>query len=198
MINQRNFEEEREQARQEAERLTTILQAHGYEVGAIDWQRAGRLAYVPVNGVEVGDLITLTGSARREDLFYDVRYKLLEAMAQKDLQNNASAASWSPLDMPADAPGEMKSLWRVHLGEEERPGVNIAEVVRDGKRLYEVYPGGPQFSVHFFYVDKVTARAMQIIREAGGTVTYQPAAHRSVGFDLQKNWLVLPHKYRPM
>jgi len=59
MITPRNFAEEREQARLEAEHLTALLQAYGYEVGAIEWERSGRLAFVPVNSVKVGDLITL-------------------------------------------------------------------------------------------------------------------------------------------
>jgi len=73
----------------------------------------------------------------------------------------------------------MQSLWRIHLGEDERPGVNIAEIVRDGRRTYECYLGGPTPSIHTFYVDTISPKALQVIREAGGTVTYHPHAQRA-------------------
>lgn len=175
---QRNFEEEREQARHEAERLATFLQAHGYEVGEIDWERAGRLAYVPVNAIEVGDLITLSGSNELGRLLEDVRYKLLEATAQL-LQDNAGAASWTPLELPGDAPAEMVSLWRIHLGEDEKPGVNVVEIVRDGKRSYEHFAGGAQPGAHSFNVDTISVQAIHAIKEQGGSVTYNPSAQRA-------------------
>jgi hypothetical protein len=174
----RNFEEEREQARQVADRLTSILQAHGYEVGHIDYERAGRLAYVPVNTIEVGDLYSLDRDQPAE-ILRDVRIALLEAAAQKHLQSQERGTSWTPLEIPADAASEVQSLWRIHLGEEERPGVNIAEILRDGRRTYEYYPGGAQFGVHQFYVDKITPKALQIIRELGGKVLYSPEAQRA-------------------
>lgn len=176
---QRNFEVEREQARQEAEHLTALLQAHGYEVGEIDWERAGRLAYVPVNQIEVEDLLTLSGSNERGRLLEDVRYKLLEATAQQLLQDDALAVSWTPLERPRDAPADLISLWRVHLGEDERSGINIAEVVRGGKRLYEYFPGGAQPGVHSFPVDTISVKAIQLIKESGGTITYNPSAQRA-------------------
>jgi len=175
----RNFEEECEQARQEAERLTLRLQQHGYEVGKIDWASSGRLAYIPVNGVEVGDLITIGGSDERGHLLEDVRYKLLEAVAQQLLQDNASAVSWTPLERPSDAPAEVISLWRIHLGEDERPGVNIVEVMRSGQRTYEYYPGGPQPGIHSFPVDKISVQAIQLIKESGGSIIYNPGAQRA-------------------
>lgn len=178
-MTQRNFEVECEQAKHEAERLTTFLQTHGYEVGEIDWQRAGRLAYVPVNEIEVGDLLTLSGSGERGRLLEDVRYKLLEAKAQEVLQDEASAVSWTPLQLPEGAPEEVKGLWRVHLGEDERPGVNIAEVLRDNKRLYEHFPGGAQPGVHSFNVDTISVKAIQLIKEQGGSITYNPSAQRA-------------------
>ena len=180
MAAQRNFEEERDQAQREAERLTTFLQAHGYQVGAIDWERAGRLAYVPVNGTEVGDLLTLSGSGERGQLLDDVRYKLLEAAAQQQLHSHESAVSWTPLERPQDAAAEVQSVWRIHLSEDDmQPGVNIAEMLRDGKRRYAYYPGGPTPGVHAFYVDKISPRTLHLIREAWGTVNYNPEAQRT-------------------
>jgi hypothetical protein len=180
MVTPRNFSAEREQARAEAEQLTSRLQAHGYDVSEIDWERAGRLAYVFVDGVNVGDLLTLSGSSERGRLLEDVRYRLLEAAAQQQLHSQESAASWTPLDLPEGAPTEIQGLWRIHLGEDDaQPGVNIAEVVRDGKRRYEYYPGGPTPGVHTFYVDTITPCALQLIRAAGGTVTYHPHAQRA-------------------
>jgi len=180
MGSRRNFAEEREQARLEAEHLTTLLQAHGYEVGAIDWERAGQLAYVPVNGIVVGDLLTLSGASQRGQLLDDVRYQLLEAAAQQQLHSRECAASWTALDLPEQVPAELRGLWRVHLGEDDAlSGVNIAEMVRGEKRSYEYYPGGPTPGVHTFYVDTITARALQLIREAGGTVIYHPQAQRA-------------------
>jgi hypothetical protein len=176
---QRNFEEEREQARQVAVRLTQMLQAHGYDVGPIDWESCGRLAYVSVNGIEAGDIITLGGAGERGRLLEDVRYKVLEATAQHLLQDNAPAQSWTPLELPADAPAEVQSLWRIHLGEDDRSGVNIAEVMRGEKRSYEYYPGGPTPGVHTFYVDKITPRALHLIREARGTIRYKAEAQRA-------------------
>jgi hypothetical protein len=180
MSTQRNFAEERDQAQREAEQITTFLHNSGYDVGPIDWGRAGRLAYVPVNGVEVGDLLTLSGSSGRGHLLEDVRYKLLEAIAQEVLQEQASAASWTPLEVPSGAPAEIQSLWRIHLGEDDaRPGVNIAEVLRDGKREFVSYAGGPQPGYHSFPVDKISVRAIHLIKEQGGTVTYDPGAQRA-------------------
>lgn len=174
----KNFEEEREQAQREAQHLTTLLQAHGYDIGKIDWERAGRLASIPVNGVEVGSIISVGGSDERGSLFEDVRYKLLEATAQQLLHETGSANSWSPLELPSNASTEIQSLWRIHLGKDDQPGVNIMEIVRDGKRFYEYYPAGPQFGVHSFPVDTISVQAMRIIKENGGTVTYNPKAQR--------------------
>jgi hypothetical protein len=180
MVYQRNFEEEREQARLEAAHLAAVLQAHGYEVGAIDWERAGRLALVPVNGIKVGDLITLSGANRRGQLLDDVRYQLLEAAAQQHLHAQERAVSWTLLDLPEDAEAHLHRLWRVHLGEDDgQPGVNIAEKVHGEKRGYAYYPGGPTPGVHTFYVDTITPRALRLIREAGGTVVYHPQAQRA-------------------
>lgn len=180
MISHRNFEAEREQARLEAEHLTAFLQAHGYEVGAIDWERAGRLAFVPVNGIEVGDLLTLSSAGLRGQVLEDVRYRLLEAAAQQYLHSGERAVSWTPLERPEDAPVEIQSLWRVHLGEDDaQPGANIAETLRNSRRTYDYYPGGPTPGVHTFYVDTITPRAMQLIREASGTVVYHPHAQQA-------------------
>jgi hypothetical protein len=180
MVTPRNFAEEREQARVEAKQLTGRMLAHGYDVSEIDWERAGRLAYVFVHGVKVGDLLTLSGSSERGRLLEDVRYRLLEAAAQQQLHSKVRAASWTPLDLPEGASNEIQGLWRIHLGEDDaQPGVNIAEVVRDGKRRYAYYPGGPTPGVHTFYVDTITPHALQLIRAAGGTVTYHPHAQRA-------------------
>lgn len=180
MVSHRDFEADREQARLEAKHLTSFLQAHGYEVGAIDWERAGRLALVPVNGVEVGDLLTLSGAGSRGQLLEDVRYRLLEVDAQQHLHSQESAVSWTPLDLPEDAPDTLHSLWRVHVGEDDAgPGVNIAETLRDSRHTYDYYPGGPTPGVHTFYVDTITPRALQLIREAGGIVTYHSQAQRA-------------------
>ncbi len=175
----RNFEAERELARQEAERLLPLLHAHGYEVDEIDWERAGLLAYVIISGMNVGDLITLGGARERGHLLDDVRFKLLEATAQRLLQYNASAISWMPLELPPDAPAEIVSVWRVHIGEDERPGVNIAEVMRNGTRHYEYFAGGPTPGIHSFHVDTISVQAMQLIHRAGGNVIYQPNAQRA-------------------
>jgi hypothetical protein len=193
----RNFGEEREEARQVAERLTAALHALHLEVGPIDWERTGMLAYVPVNGVNVGDLITVGGSAERGELLEQVRLELLEAAARTYLQLHGSGAiSWTPLPLPQDAPGEMYSLWRIHL-DEEHPGVNVAEYLRDdGKRTYEYYPGGPQFGCHAFYVDAITPAAIQAIRQAPyGSVVYEPEATRADGVR-GRRWVTLPEGTR--
>ncbi|MGB8346600.1 MAG: hypothetical protein WCD86_17065 [Ktedonobacteraceae bacterium] len=192
----RNFEEEREEGRQVAERLTAALHALHLEVGPIDWERAGMLASVPVNGVNVGDLITVGGSAERGKLLEQVRLELLEAAARTSLQLHGSGAiSWTPLSLPQDAPGEMHSLWRIHL-DEEHPGVNVAEYLREGKRTYEYYPGGPQFGCHAFYVDTITPAAIQAIRQAPyGSVVYEPKAMRADGVR-GRRWVTLPEGTR--
>lgn len=177
---QKNFEEEREQAQNEAENLTKLLQAHGYEVGSIDWELIRpRLANVPVNGVEIGDVLTLAGYQERGRLLEHVRYKLLEAKAQEVLQDKADATSWTRLERPSDAPPEIQSLWRIHLGEDDRPGINIVEIVRDDKRFYEYYPDGPQLGIYSFPVDKISIQAIHLIKENGGLVIYNPSAQRA-------------------
>lgn len=178
---QRNFEEECEQALREAENSRRFCKQTAMKSARLtDWQSSGRLAYLPVNGVEVGSLITVGGSDERGHLLQDVRFKLLEAAAQSSLHSQESATSWTPLERSEDAPGEIQSLWRVHLGEDDlRPGVNIAEIVRDGKCSFIYYAGGPQPGQHSFPVDKISVRAIQLIKESGGTVTYNPGAQRA-------------------
>lgn len=191
----RNFEEEREEARRVAERLTSALHTLSLKVGTINWERAGMLAYVPVNGVEIGDLITVGGYDERGELLEQARLTLLEAAACTHLQLCGSAISWTPLPLPEDAPGEMHSLWRIHL-DEEHPGVNVAEYLRDGKRTYEYYPGGPHFGCHTFYVDAITLTAIQAIRQApSGSVVYEPEATRADGVR-GRRWVMLPEGTR--
>jgi len=93
----RIFEEEREEARQVALRLTAALHALHVEGGPIDWEHAGMLAAsVPVNDAKVGNLIPVGGSASRDELLEQVRYTLLEAAVCTHLQLRSSAnrRSW--------------------------------------------------------------------------------------------------------
>ena len=174
------FEQEREVARIEAITLTAALTELGYEVGEIDWQNAGRLAFVFVNKVPTESILTLHGYHERGQLSTHVRYALLENVARQQLQETTSVTSWTPLDLPDNASEDMQSLWRIHF-DEEKTGVNVAEYLRDGKRVYAYYAGGPTPGGMAFYVDTISPTAVVAIRERGGSIVYTPHAQRADG-----------------
>ena len=101
----------------------------------IDWQQADMLAFVIVNGVVVGDLVTL--AEERERVLGQVRHQLMADVAFKHLgvERDGHHIRLMPVE---PTPPETTYLAIVHIDEEV--GVPVAEYLRYGKRVYEYYP----------------------------------------------------------
>lgn len=82
-VETRNFQQELAVAGPKAERIADLLAAMGIEHEPIDWQRAGRLAWVKVDGVEIGDLISLHDHAN--ELLEEVRHVRCKQIAEDAL-----------------------------------------------------------------------------------------------------------------
>jgi hypothetical protein len=126
---------ERSAAEAKAQRLEAIFAELHLQHDPIDWQQAGLLAFVVVNGVVVGDLVTLADEPER--LLEQIRHQLMADVAFKHLgvERDGHLIRLRPI---TPAPPEMTYLAVVHIDEEV--GVPVAEYVRDGKRVYEYYP----------------------------------------------------------
>jgi hypothetical protein len=126
---------ERSAAEEKAQRLAAIFAELRLQDDPIDWQQTGLLAFVVVNGVVVGDLVTLADEPER--VLEQVRHQLMADVAFKhlDVERDGHFIRLTPVE---PALPEMTYLAVVHIDEEV--GVPVAEYVRDGKRVYEYYP----------------------------------------------------------
>jgi hypothetical protein len=126
---------ERNAAEEKAGRLEAIFAELHLQHDPIDWQQAGLLAFVIVNGVIVGDLVTLADE--RERVLRQVRHQLMADVAFKHLgvERDGHLIQLAPVE---PVPPETTYLAVVHIDEEV--GVPVAEYLREGKRVYEYYP----------------------------------------------------------
>jgi hypothetical protein len=126
---------ERNAAEEKARRLETIFAQLHLQHDPIDWQQAGMLAFVIVNGVVVGDLVTLAQEPER--VLGQVRHQLMADVAFKHLsvERDGHHIRLAPVE---PAPAETAYLAIVYIDEEV--GVPVAEYLRDGKRMDEYYP----------------------------------------------------------
>ena len=126
---------ERNAAEGKARRLEALFAELHLPHDPIDWQQAGMLAFVIVNGVVVGDLVTLADE--RERVLGQVRHQLMAAVAFKHLgvERDGHHIRLMPVE---PAPPRTTYLAVVHIDEEI--GVPVAEYLRDDKRVYEYYP----------------------------------------------------------
>ncbi len=118
-----------------ARRLEALFAELHLSHDPIDWQQAGMLAFVIVNGVVVGDLVTLADE--RERVLGQVRHQLMAAVAFKHLgvERDGHQIRLMPIE---PLPPQTTYLAVVHIDEEV--GVPVAEYLRNGKRVYEYYP----------------------------------------------------------
>jgi hypothetical protein len=93
------------------------------------------LAFVIVNGVVVGDLVTLANDPER--VLGQVRHQLMADVAFKHL-GVARDGHLIHLASVEPTPSQATYVAVVHIDEEV--GVPVAEYLRDGKRVYEYYP----------------------------------------------------------
>lgn len=126
---------ERNAAEEKARRLEAIFAQLHLPHDPIDWQQAGLLAFVIVNGVIVGDLVTLADE--RERVLRQVRHQLMADVAFKHLgvERDGHHIRLMPVE---PTPPEMTYLAVVHIDEEV--GVPVGEYLREGQRVYEYYP----------------------------------------------------------
>jgi hypothetical protein len=130
---------ERNAAEEKVRRLEVIFAELHLQHDPIDWQQVGMLAFVIVNGVVVGDLVTL--AEERERVLRQVRHQLMADVAFKHLGvgRDGHLIHLAPVE---PIPPETTYLAVVHIDEEV--GVPVAEYLRDGKRVYEYYPAVPE------------------------------------------------------
>jgi hypothetical protein len=126
---------ERRAAEEKAQRLGAIFAELYLQHDPIDGQQAGLLAFVVVNGVVVGDLVTLADEPER--VLEQVRHQLMADVAFRHLEveRDGHFIRLTPVE---PALPEMTYLAVVHIDEDV--GVPVAEYVRDGQRVYEYYP----------------------------------------------------------
>jgi hypothetical protein len=126
---------ERNAAEEKARRLEAVFAELHLQQDPIDWQQAGMLAFVIVNGIVVGDLVTVADEPER--VLGQVRHQLMADVAFKHLgvERDGHFIRLVPVE---PTPPETTFLAVVHIDEEV--GVPVAEYLHDGKRMYEYYP----------------------------------------------------------
>ena len=132
----RNSAEESKQASQKAQQILAVCEELHVVVDPIDWQNCGMRASVAVNRVEIADLLSLS----RQDTASILRLlqiKLLECAARATIPVYPAprALVWSPVEVIQ--PQSFLSLWVLTMETDER--IAIAEYLRNGRRVYELY-----------------------------------------------------------
>lgn len=137
----RNRVEEQQEAALKAQRIAAVCEQLHITLDTIDWQAGGMQTPVRVRGVEISLLFDLA-QREAEDLLRLVQMKLLERAALEAIHAPAGtkASMWSPITTAQ--PQDFLSLWIITLETDER--IPIMENLRDGQRVYELYPFDPQ------------------------------------------------------
>jgi hypothetical protein len=135
LADQEPLPRERTAAEEKARRLEAVFAELHLQHDPIDWQQVGMLAFVIVNGVVVGDLVTLADEPER--VLRQARHQLMADVAFKHLgiERDGHLIRLRPVE---PVPAETTYVAFVYIDEEI--GVPVAEYLRDGKRVYEYYP----------------------------------------------------------
>jgi hypothetical protein len=131
-----NRTEERQEACQKAQHITTICTQLHITLDPIDWQQSGMWAPVKVHGIEIAYLQDF-GPPNADDILRRVQIKLLEHAALETFhaRPGLKASMWSPVDVVQPQP--FLSLWIITLETNER--IPVTESIRDGQRVYQAY-----------------------------------------------------------